>query len=215
MDASLNSLGYDDIYISGTGNFTGTASIVSSGTGAYVAFRAQVFDALSTETVQVNAITFADTTIILSEIKTIEVNPDCSNQELYLTWKNPLGEHDYWKFTAEKEYGVDILEVKESENNLITNWPKSYGEFADTVKFDISRTANDTILVRSQNLTLEQIQAMKYIKTSPLVQIMVSKTDRRTVRVDGSSFTTYNETDKLYGIQFTISYTNDIESQSL
>jgi len=153
--------------------------------------------------------------IALSETKTIGVNSDCSNQDLYLTWKNPLGGHDYWKFTAEKEYGVDILDVQESEKNIITDWPKSFGEFADTVSFDISRTSKDTILVRSQNLTLSQAQAIKYIKTSPLVQIMTSKTDRRTVKVDQSSFIVYSETDKLYGIQFTITYTDDIPSQSL
>lgn len=158
---------------------------------------------------------FVNAYVAISETKQIEVNSDCSNQDLYLTWKNPLGGHDYWKFTAEKEYGVDILDVQESEKNLITEWPNSFGEFADTVTFDISRTAKDTVLVRSQNLTLGQAQAMKYIKTSPLVQIMTSKTDRRTVKVDKSSFVVYSESDKLYGIQFTITYTDDIPSQSL
>jgi len=151
----------------------------------------------------------------LSEVKTIEVSSECSNQDLYLTWKNYLGGHDYWKFTAEKEYGVDVSDVKETTNNINTEWPKSYGEFADTIKQDISRTSHNTILVRSQNLTLDQVQALKYIKTSPLVQIMTSKTDRRTVQVDSGSFVSYSESDKLYGIQFTITYTDEIASQSL
>lgn len=151
----------------------------------------------------------------LSETKTIDTNTECSNQDIYLTWKNYLGGHDYWLFTAEKEYGVDILETNESTKNIFTEWPKSYGEFSDTIEYETSRRSKDTILVRSQNLTLEQVQGLKYIKTSPLVQIMTSEKDRRTVLVDSNSFVVYSETDKLYGIQFTIRYTDDIPSQSL
>jgi len=152
---------------------------------------------------------------LVSEIKTITVDSECSNQDLYLTWKNYLGGHDYWKFTAEKEYGVDISDVQETTKNINTNWPNSFGEFADTIKQDISRTSNNTILVRSQNLTLDQVNGLKYIKTSPLVQIMTSKTDRRTVQVDSGSFVVYSESDKLYGIQFTVTYTDNIPSQGL
>jgi hypothetical protein len=150
-----------------------------------------------------------------SETKTIEVNSDCANQEIYLTWKNYLGGHDYWNFTAEKDYGIDISDVKETTKNINTNWPNSYNEFADTIKQDISRTSNNSIVVRSQNLTLDQVKGLKYIKTSPLVQIMTSKTDKRTVQVDSSSFVVYNETEKLYAIQFTVTFTDDIPSQSL
>lgn len=129
--------------------------------------------------------------------------------------KNYLGGHDYWLFTAEKDYGVDITDVKETQANINLNWPNSYGEFADTINQDISRTSYNTILVRSQNLTLEQANALKYIKTSPLVQIMDSISNRRTVQVDSSSFIVYSESDKLYGIQFTITFTDEIPSQSL
>jgi hypothetical protein len=205
--ASINNV----ININAT-NLTGTITLSALLDASYVGIII-TNGAVGSLTVDINSITISET--VISEIKTIEVNSDCSNQDLYLTWKNPLGGHDYWKFTAEKEYGVDILDVQESEKNIITDWPKSFGEFADTVSFDISRTSKDTILVRSQNLTLGQAQAMKYIKTSPLVQIMTSKTDRRTVKVDQSSFIVYSETDKLYGIQFTITYTDDIPSQSL
>lgn len=153
--------------------------------------------------------------VTISETKTIDVDEDCANQSIYITWKNYLGGHDYWLFTAEKEYGVDILETTQSNKNIFPEWPKSYGEFEDTLEFETSRRSKNTILVRSQNLTLEQVQGLMYIKTSPLVQIMTSDSDRRTVLVDSNSFVVYNETDKLYGIQFTIRYTDDIPSQSL
>lgn len=151
----------------------------------------------------------------VSETKTMDIDSDCYNNSIYLTWKNYLGGHDYWLFTAEKEYGVDIIETTESTKNIFPEWPKSYGEFSDTIDFETSRRSKDTILVRSQNLTLAQVTGLKYIKTSPLVQIMESSSDRRTVIVDPNSFVVYNETDKIYGIQFTIRYTDDIPSQSL
>lgn len=200
---------------SSNGNKVGTATIVPSDNGAYVGFIMEIIDALTNVTVDINSVSISATTTLISEVKTIEVNSDCSNQDLYLTWKVYPSGHDYWKFTAEKEYGVDISDVQESTKNINTEWPKSYGEFADTIKQDIKRTSHDTILVRSQNLELDQVQALKYIKTSPLVQIMTSKTDRRTVQVDSGSFVVYSESDKLYGIQFTITYTDEVPSQSL
>jgi len=97
---------------------------------------------------------------------------------MYLTWKNYLGGMDYWKFTAQKEYGIDVESSSQSEKNIFSSWPTSYNE--DTIRFDTERISRETILVRSQNVSLAQIQSLKYIKTSPLVQIMTSKTDRRT-----------------------------------
>ena len=44
----------------------------------------------------------------LSEAKEFEVDSDCANQEIYLTWLNSTGGWDYWKFTAEKDYNLNI-----------------------------------------------------------------------------------------------------------
>ena len=145
----------------------------------------------------------------VSEVKDIIVNHECNNQELYLTWKNYLGGMDYWLFTAEKDYFIDIEGTKTAERNIFLNWPDSWN--ADRIKYEIQRNSRNAILVRSQNLTLEQLNGIKYIRTSPLVQIY----NDRNVLVDGSSFTVYNETDKLYSISFRITYTDQIPSQSL
>lgn len=149
------------------------------------------------------------------EIKTIDVNSNCSNQSIYLTWLNYLGGMDYWLFTAQKEYGVDIEDVQQTEVNLFINWPDSYD--GNRIKYDTKRTSRENILVRSQNLTLEQVQGLKYIKTSPLVQIHYNDNNNTTknVLVDNSSFTVYSESDKLYTISFTISMTDQVPSQSL
>lgn len=165
---------------------------------------------------QVTAVTLtseAETTV--SETKTINIDTECSFQDLYLTWKNYLGGMDYWKFTAQKDYISDVEGVTETTNNILPTWPNSYGSFADTIDKETSRTSRDKIIVRSQNVTEDEMNAIRYIVSSPLVQIMTSKNDRRTVKVNSGSFVWKRDEDKLYAIEFEISYTNTIPSQSL
>lgn len=145
----------------------------------------------------------------VSEEKEIKVNQDCYNQSLYLTWKNYLGGQDFWLFTAEKDYSIEIEETQTTEKNIFIDWASSYN--GDTIRQQIKRVSRESVLVRSQNLTLDQVNAIKYIKTSPVVKIYGD----RTVLVDSDSFTVYSETDKLYSISFKVTYTNDIPSQSL
>jgi len=146
---------------------------------------------------------------VLSETKTISVNSECNNQDIYLAWKNYLWGMDYWLFTGEKDYSIDIESTKSSEKNIFINWPNSWD--ADSVTYETQRNSRESIVVRSQNLTLDQVNAIKYIRTSPLVQIYGD----RTVIVDQDSFMVYSEADKIYSISFKITYTNQIPSQSL
>jgi hypothetical protein len=152
---------------------------------------------------------------VVSEEKTFEVNCECSNQELRMSWLNYLGGFDYWNFTAQKSHQINVLEVTETKQNIFPSWPRSYGEFADTIEKEVSRTSKNQMVVRSQYLTLDQLEAIKHIRTSPLVQIVNSRRDRRTVKVDSDSFQVYDEGDKLYSITFTISFTDLIPSQSV
>lgn len=130
-----------------------------------------------------------------------------------MTFLNYLGGFEYFFFTAKKEYQVVIENSGETKENLLPNYPKSYGTFADTIRKQTFREASENIVVRSQYMSLSQIEAMKYIRVSPLVQIMYSRTNRRTVIVDSDSFKVYDEADKLFSLQFTIKFTNTLPSQ--
>lgn len=154
-------------------------------------------------------------TVPVSETLTIQVSTDCENQSFYLTWLNYLGGFDYWNFTARKTYSVNVEESKTQEKNIFTNWPNSYGEFADTIRQQTSRTSRNSISVESQHLTQAQVDAIAWIVSSPLVQIVTSVYDRRTVIVDGSSLRKYMDQDKTFTVSFTISYTDELPSQSL
>lgn len=158
------------------------------------------------------------TSEVVSESIEIDIDRNCYNNQIHLSWRNYLGAMEYWSFTAEKEYGIEIEDVKTAERNIFINWPSSWN--AEKIKYDIQRNSRENILVRSQNLTLDQVNAIKYIKTSPLVQVnerdpLSGANLKYNVLVDSSSFTVYTETDKLYSISFTILKTVQVASLSL
>jgi hypothetical protein len=155
----------------------------------------------------------------ISQNLTVEVDCGCSLESINIAWLNYLGGFDYWNFTAYKDHIIDITDSGETEQNTFPEWPNSYGEFADTIRKQTFRNSRKQILVRSQNLTLAQLEGLQYIKTSPLVQIVNSIYDRRTVIVDTDSFTVYKEGQvqqgQQYTISFTITYTDDVPSQKV
>lgn len=133
---------------------------------------------------------------------------------IWLTWLNYLGGFDYWLFTGYKDHIIDVQETGETAQNILPSWPKSYGAFADTINKQTFRKTRKQQVIRSQVLTSSQAQAMgEQIKSSPLVQIMTSRRDRRTVIVDNQSVTIRKEKDKLHTISFTITFTDNYPSQ--
>lgn len=149
----------------------------------------------------------------VSETKTFSINCDCSNQEVLLSWLNYLGGFEYWSFQGETEHTVDITNSGETKANIFPAWPKSYGEHADTIRKQTFRESANKKFIFSQYLTQDEADAIAFIKSSPLVQIVNSRQDRRTVLVDTDSFTKYQDGDKTYSISFNILYTDDIPSQ--
>lgn len=132
---------------------------------------------------------------------------------IYLTFLNYLGGYEYFYFTSENEFQVDIQSVGETRTNIFPRWPNSWGTTADTIDKTTFRKAKNGTIVRSQFLSENQRDVLKYIKTSPVVQIVYSRTDRRTVLVDSDSFKVYDEGELQYTIQFKILHTDDISTQ--
>ena len=151
----------------------------------------------------------------LTETKTIKINTECSNYDIRLTWLNNLGGFDYFAFNTKKQYNVDITDSGVGSTNIFPQWPNSYGEFADTINRQSFRKSNNSLVLVSPYVTQDELNALAGIKTSPLVQIINSRYDKRTVIVDTDSFVKFTEGDKLYSIQFTVSYTDDIPSQRI
>lgn len=131
----------------------------------------------------------------------------------YLTWLNNLGGFDYWPFMGRYDSNVEIEETGTTNKNLFPGWPRSYGADADTIQKQTFRRSRETVLIRSQNLTREQVSQLRYLKTSQVVQLLSTRHDRITVIPDSQSFTVFKDINKLHTMQFIISYTNNIPSQ--
>jgi len=132
---------------------------------------------------------------------------------IYITWLNYLGGFEYFFFKMEKEYQVEIIASGQSRKNVFPGWPNSWGENADTIDRDTYTDAKNKIVVKSPYLSANQRDSLKFIKVSPVVQIVYSRTNRRTVLVDKESFKVYSEDEKMYTLQFTISYTDQLPAQ--
>lgn len=149
-----------------------------------------------------------------SETKQFRIDCGCVNQEIRLTWLNNLAGFDYWAFTGKKDVIREIQEVMTTKKNILPTWPKSYGADADTIKKQTKRVSNKAYTVRSQFLTADEADALSYIKSSILVQIINSQSDRRTVTVDSDSFIVRKDGDDTHEVAFNISFTDDIPVQT-
>ncbi|HEX6172323.1 MAG TPA: hypothetical protein VFZ33_21715 [Chitinophagaceae bacterium] len=134
---------------------------------------------------------------------------------LYITFLNNLGGFEYFPFYKKKEFQVDITDSGTSRNNILPSWPNSYGKNADTLEKQTFRVTRNRVIVTSQHLSLSQLNALSYIKSSTVVQIVTTRRDRRTVIVDTDSFKKYSESDKLFTLQFSFTYTDEIPSQTV
>jgi len=134
----------------------------------------------------------------------------------YISWLNNLGGFEYWPFMGYKDKILSVEATGETKKNVFNGWPKSYGSFADTVSKQTFRRTRKQELIRSQNLDRQVLERIgDEIRTSPLVQLITTRRDRRTVIVDNSSVTVRRGIDKIYSLSFTISYTDQVASQTV
>lgn len=148
----------------------------------------------------------------LSETKTIEIDRECSNQDIYLTWLNTLGAWENWKFTAEKNYGVDIYSSTEIIRDITANWDSDFIN-GETQRDLVQIEAGEKYTVYSQYMSEDELEIVRGIMTSIKVQAWVGD-KKQTVIVKKESFNYKTDGDKLYKISFTIQFPNiQIQSQ--
>ena len=133
----------------------------------------------------------------------------------YIAWLNYLGGFEYYPVTARKQFDIDIGQTGQTRQNIFPGWPNSYGKNADTIDKQTFRTSKNAVIIRTQHLSLNQLEALSGIKTSPVVQLVVSRIDRRTLIIASDSFKKYDEGDKLFTIQFRATFTDEIPSQKV
>lgn len=200
------------------GSYSPSINITLTGSAQYLVIRATATGAGPAKVINITVPSLINLySAQLSETLTIDVNSKCSFTDFYLVWLNYLGGYNYWNFNAKKgkKYSIDILENKTQDVNIYNNWPNSYGEFADSITKQTKRRSKNKIALTSQLLTSAQEDAIKLITSSPLVQICTSQYDRQTVLVSNNSLYVRQDKDKSLSISLSISYTDEIPSQSL
>jgi len=151
--------------------------------------------------------------LLLSEVKQIKISTECTSFYTDIVWKNFLGGHDYWRFNAAREYS-NRSKNKEVTTNYFSNWPKSYGKFADTIRKNGSVESSKNYTIRSQPVTNQQAEDLiGGIETALLVQEQTGQGYKRTIIVDSSN--KLDETDKLKEVIFNYRHTDDNPVQSL
>lgn len=124
---------------------------------------------------------------------------------IVLNWLNTLGGWEHWNFTAFKTFGFDISEVRTIERDIFQNWDVDF-IVGQTESEHISLKSREAISVRSQDLTLQQINAIARIKYSIKVNDETDTTNIVTVLVDKGSFQYRTDADKRHTIEFIIRY---------
>ena len=218
IDITVNFYNSSLVQIGSTGTFSvaigTTDTVIGISATQQIAYIGILFASTGlSNTLTVNSITPNELSV--SETKTFKIDCGCAQQEIRLCWLNNLGGFDYWAFTGQKDHIVEIQEALTTKKNILPQWPKSYGSQADTIKKQTLRVSNKAYTVRSQFLTEAEADAISYIKSSVLVQIINSRTDRRTVIVDNDSFVKRKDGDNTFEIAFNISFTDDIPVQTV
>lgn len=124
---------------------------------------------------------------------------------IWLQWLNTLGNWEHWSFTAWKTYGFDISGTRTIERDIFQNWDADF-IVGQTEREHISVKAAEAITVRSQDLTVQQINAIAPIKYSIKVNDETDIANIVTVLVDKGSFQYRTDADKRRTIEFIIRY---------
>lgn len=140
-----------------------------------------------------------------TELITIDIKSKCTNQDLPLTWLNSLGGWDHWTFTARKTYNRNPTNVQNITRDIFQDWDDDFIQ-GQTIEEHISMESFKTVVVRSQNLTRAQAEAVSYIKDSIKVQDMTDPNNPITVMVDKGSIAYTADQAKTNFIEFTITY---------
>ncbi len=133
----------------------------------------------------------------------------CTDFNIDLQWLNSTGGWEHWSFTAFKSHGYDIDEVESFETDIFQSWDTDFiaGQTEGSL---ISLKSNKKVTVRSQDLTVQQIEAIARIKISIRVNDETDTSNIVTVLVDKGSFDYRIDNDKRHEITFNIVYPNQI-----
>ena len=139
--------------------------------------------------------------IDLSSGARVDIDQECRTQEIQLKWYNSEGGWEYWTFTAKKDHKYKVSKGTEIKKDVTLDFASGLSEYEYT-----STNVRPQTVVRSQYLTQAEVEKLALIKES--IDVRDITTGEVVVQVDRNSVTYRKETDKLFTIEFTVSYPN-------
>ena len=201
---------YDE---NGTQLNTETAAIDREGEGLYrFAFSEYPFQS-STETVEIYLQKSSGEK--LSETKTVKIATSCN--KIYLRWLNQPGGWDGWEFQARNDKGLDVRDRKIVRRNIYNDFDTDF-VYGTTQDDYYDTEAYETRSIATQWLTRDEVENLAlWLKTSNKVQEIFTSDEsgctrykHRTVLIDRDSFIYLPSENKLYSLNFTYRYTDQM-----
>lgn len=143
-------------------------------------------------TTPVTLINIADTTPVTVQTYPLTVPQICridqntTDRQIYVRWIGLLGSWEYYTFCYNQMKTLEVFNTV-TIKDFIVNW-----EFEDTIVDVISKNANEKLTVYAENVSVDDITALRGLKTSPKAQIFIGPV------VSGYNWLTINSGDANY-----------------
>lgn len=139
---------------------------------------------------------------VITEIKTVDYESCIPDNSFFVRWLNPIGGFDSWLFGTRQvhEYNVKDKDTFEPVIN--------YLQLANGIQQTTGKEAIEFITVGYEGLTLDKVNGLKHIVTSPLIY-WISGTpgsndfQQLIIGVETGSYKLYDNGDWLHNMEIT------------
>jgi hypothetical protein len=142
-------------------------------------------------------------TLIVSEIKTINVEQCIPAEPLYLRWQVTPGGYDQWLFSINQKFDAEASSMENFQQVV------NYLEEENTNVNVLKKNGNEVVTLGADNLTLDEVNGISTILTSPKVYVISGTPGsddftRICVLVKTGTFSLYETADTRHRIEFQI-----------
>lgn len=101
--------------------------------------------------------------MIVTEVKTVQLEVCIPDNPFFVRWFNPLGGWDSWLFGTRQVHAFDVDDLDTFQPNI------NYLQIANGVQQVLGKEAFELVTVGYEGLIKSQVDGIKYLLTSPKV----------------------------------------------
>lgn len=118
----------------------------------------------------------------VTEVKTIKLDRLCYNNPVFLKWRNSIGGWDQWLFGGTQTDGLTTDDIGDYQTPI---WDLST---AESTSNSLGKNASNSLIVGADNLTDNQLSAIREILYSPKVYKIETNGNKQGVKVKPGTF---------------------------